>query len=290
MILFTTIILLIVYKFHFFQPKISLFHLYHKCLERFSDTKKLHENKYLLAMLLIPTLILIIKLLFIYIFIPGIWGALLSLLIWVTIAYLCINHRHVTETFDACMDAVHRDDLKAAGKYMVDLDCNFDGLDIKKKNVGHYVGASAIWINYRYVVSKLVFLMLGGIFAPATLFLYSLASIIQADLHQKKIHSSLIDRLMFVLDWIPARFISCTYLLTGHFNRGMVTWMKLALMPHQVVHKLVLMVAQSALFSEEDLKKESEKNKALGFIELSQRTSVLILLLIAFLTIFGVIR
>ena len=77
--------------------------------------------------------------------------------------------------------------------------------------------------------------------------------------------------------------------MTGNFGRAMMTYVKLIILPHNNPKEILIPVAEKAVFIEEENSEAQTSRIFHSYIDLVYRSSILLLLLIAFLTIIGVI-
>tara|TARA_B100001094_G_scaffold333457_1_gene412835 strand:+ start:23159 stop:24031 length:873 start_codon:yes stop_codon:yes gene_type:complete len=290
MTLFTSLVLLVLFKFNLFQQRLSLTHGLQWCLGKYLPDEKIIQPRYFWAILFVPAVSIFLGLFILNFLLPYFFGSVLILVIWVGVAYLCFNHRFIQDKVVLAHETLEQDDTGGALKHAHDIDHDVDSFLIDKDKMGLYIGHLSIWVNYRYIATRLFYLMFGGMFAPALLFFYCTCCFIQDHFYKHQLDYKTIDKILFFLDWLPTRLISCSYLLTGHFTRGAVVWMQYALLPLTPSIKIILSVSEAALLSKQDLKNETQQYIADTFFQLSHRTSILVLVVIALFTIVGILR
>ena len=288
MTLLISLILLALFYFNLFFEKLNANRLFAASITRFVSVEKMAKPIYFWLVLTLPALLIFILLLVFSLMVDGILGWLFVFITWLGVGYLCFNVQIKRSEVMGAYEAVQRDNMQDAVQALQGIDHELDEMKPTKSKLGLGVGEIFVWGHYRYVCAKLFYLMVGGLYAPVLLVVYTTACWMQEMLSQKAPHAR-IQQVLFILDWVPARLVACGYLLIGHFTRALGAWMKLVLLPHKSAKEIILEVAKHAIFSEKDLKEEPAHAIAIGYWMLASRTLIFILLLIALLTIFGLL-
>ena len=282
MTLFSVLILFAVYKLGFFQERLSIDRVFDLIREKLFDDKKLNKPMYFWVALCLPAALILV----VWLVLKGLLIGLLSLLIWIVIAYFCFNQQYRYEKVGSALEALKADDMKTVMEHVGHLEETIPMQDINKKEFGAAFGNLIIWMQYRRLAAVLIYFMLLG---PAMAVLYC-SALYYEDYFQNKTKSpTLFKKFIFILDWVPARLVSFTYLLTGNFPRGSIAWTKKALLPHQVAYDVITDVSTKSIYSDEQLLSEETSVISNSYFQLAKRTSVLWLVILALLTIFGVI-
>lgn len=281
MTLFSILVLFGVYKLGFFQERWSIHHLLSAFRESFFDDKKINKPIYFWFALIFPAVFVFI----VCLVVKGMVIGLLSLLLWIVIAYLCFNQQIRYEHVVKSVESFKSNDSKASIEHLSSVEVT-QSMDSDKKELAPAAGQLIIWSEYRRWIAVLIYFMLLG---PAFAVLYCSALYYEDFFHGKSKQPKLFKKFVFILDWVPARAVAFSYLLTGNFPRGFLAWTKKALLPHLSAHDIVTNVATKSIYSDEQLQSEEAPVVVSSYFQLAQRTFILWLVILALLTIFGVI-
>lgn len=217
----------------------------------------------------------------------GLLFGVVSLLLWVLIPLLCVGCLHYRELYKKYLLSVCHQDVQ--GSYHVGAElADLPELAIEDQAMlGAKVGRLLTWINYRFYCSIVLLMMIGG---PVAVVFY-------ASVRQVEILSSrhllpripLIEKLLFLLDWIPARIVALGYVLVGNFSHAIPIWLRLVLQPKISAYDLVTNVAMAA----EQISHTSPVSgvcmkSTVGLVDLAKRNLMLLLAAISLSTIFRV--
>lgn len=157
------------------------------------------------------------------------------------------------------------------------------------------VGQTLTWVNYRYYIAVMIWLILFGI--PGVVFyscLRTLVDIVEAesavtDEHEKSEAAEPLDatqRLMAWLDFIPVRIASLGLTLVGNFSKAMPVWLENLLNSSDTpkAHLVRVSLAAEEIHDPENPTCVASVTK---FVEMAKRNVLLMLSLIAILTLYG---
>ncbi|MBL0709566.1 MAG: beta-lactamase regulator AmpE [Colwellia sp.] len=165
-------------------------------------------------------------------------------------------------------------------------------------------GQALIWLNYRYYVAIMFFFVCFG--AAGAVFYRILTTIVE----QQNNDSLDIDdtknnceqngipnmfsgcnhyhNILFYLDWLPVRLTSLGYIFVGHFSKALPIWLESLFDSKKPAHEILINVAQNS----EDIKvnKDDCTAEPCLLVHLAKRNILLMLVIIAVLTLIGVIN
>lgn len=93
-----------------------------------------------------------------------------------------------------------------------------------------------------------------------------------------------VDAILHVLDWLPVRLAGVVYALTGHGEKALPAWFASLTDLHSSQYHVLTRLAQFSLARDPHLDKV-EKPKAA--VAMAKKTSVVVVVVIAVLTIYG---
>jgi AmpE protein len=206
-----------------------------------------------------------------------------ELAINIAVLLVCFGCAKQRALYKAYLNALTRDDGTAASLYALQMGQK----RTEDQQGGETFGQTLAWVNFRFYCAVIFWFVVLG--APGAV-LYALVRTF-ADLvrdNHKVIfakHFKLIHKLLFWLDWLPARIASFGYLVIGNFNKGTSCWLHYALDFSSPNRKVVTYTALAA--------EQVEKRyygctyEATCMIKLVKRNVLFYLVLIALLTLFG---
>ncbi|MGL4859268.1 MAG: regulatory signaling modulator protein AmpE, partial [Enterobacteriaceae bacterium] len=151
-----------------------------------------------------------------------------------------------------------------------------------------------IWINYRFYLAPLFWLLLGILLTPlyGPLFLagYAFLRAYQAWLIRNgtvlQRTQSGIDMLLHLLDWIPTRLSGLVYGLFGRGERALPAWFASLGDLRTPAWQVLSHLTRFSLAKEPD---DKLIDTPVAAVELARRATLLVVLLVAILTIVGII-
>ncbi|MBH0037064.1 beta-lactamase regulator AmpE [Pseudoalteromonas sp. SWN166] len=201
----------------------------------------------------------------------------------IAVLLVCFGCAKQRALYKSYLNALTRDDGIAASLY---------ALQIGQKRTegeenGETFGQTLAWVNFRFYCAVIFwFVVLGAPGAVLYALVRTLADLVRED--HKVIFAKrfkLIHKLLFWLDWLPARITSFGYLVIGNFNKGTSCWLRYVLNFKSPNREVVTCTALAA--------EQVEKRyygctyEATCMIKLVKRNVLFYLVLIALLTLFG---
>ncbi|KAA1150240.1 beta-lactamase regulator AmpE [Pseudoalteromonas fuliginea] len=201
----------------------------------------------------------------------------------IAVLLVCFGCAKQRALYKSYLNALTRDDGTAASLY---------ALQIGQKRTdaqdgGETFGQTLAWVNFRFYCAVIFwFVVLGAPGAVLYALVRTLADLVRED--HKVIFAKrfkLIHKLLFWLDWLPARITSFGYLVIGNFNKGTSCWLRYVLNFKSPNREVVTCTALAA--------EQVEKRyygctyEATCMIKLVKRNVLFYLVLIALLTLFG---
>lgn len=218
--------------------------------------------------------------------VEGIFYGIVSLITWTVVALICIGCTHYRDLYKRYLLSVCKDDIQ--GSYYLAAQLS----DVEKMNVddetclGSRVGRQLSWINYRFYCSIVLMMIIGG---PTAVVFYASLRTLDLMVFKKQLPElALISKLLFIIDWLPARLIGLAYVLVGNFSNAISVWFSLTINFKAPAYDVVSKVAMAA----EQMSK-SQGNEGIcmqstcRLVSLAKRTLLLLVVAISLLTIFG---
>lgn len=145
-----------------------------------------------------------------------------------------------------------------------------------------------LWINFRFYLAPLFWLIVGGTWGPVTLMGYAFLRAWQYWLarYQTPHHrlQSGIDGVLHVLDWVPVRLAGVVYALIGHGEKALPAWFASLGDFHTSQYQVLTRLAQFSLAREPHVDKVETPKAA---VSMAKKTSFVVVVVIALLTIYG---
>lgn len=211
------------------------------------------------------------------------------LLMWITLLLLCIGAGNIRRQYRNYLVAATRGDNNAATAiseeliliYSLPMDC--DPLDRLRKlqNV-------LLWINFRFYLAPLFWLVIVGPWGPVALAGYAFLRAWQTWLIRRstpiKHARSGIDILLHWLDWIPVRLACIAYILLGNSEKTPLFWFTSLRDIHRSQYSVLTQLAQTLLVEHEQSYLDAVQTPR-SAVSLAKRTTIVIVLLIILLNI-----
>ena len=201
----------------------------------------------------------------------------------IAVLLVCFGCAKQRALYKSYLNALTRDDGTAASLYALQIGQkrtnDIDG--------GETFGQTLAWVNFRFYCAVIFwFVVLGAPGAVLYALVRTLADLVRED--HKVIFAKrfkLIHKLLFWLDWLPARITSFGYLVIGNFNKGTSCWLRYVLNFKSPNREVVTCTALAA----EQIEKRYYgcTYEATCMIKLVKRNVLSYLVLIALLTLFG---
>ncbi|MCO7966886.1 beta-lactamase regulator AmpE [Escherichia fergusonii] len=227
-----------------------------------------------------------------FLLLRGLQGLLFNvptLLVWILISLLCIGAGRARVHYHAYLKAASQDDAHAR-KTMANELTLIHGVppDCDEREYLRELQNALLWINFRYYLAPLFWLVVGGSWGPVTLVGYAFLRAWQSWLVRyqtpQQRQQSGVDAILHVLDWLPVRLAGVVYALTGHGEKALPAWFASLTDLHSSQYHVLTRLAQFSLARDPHLDKV-EKPKAA--VAMAKKTSVVVVVVIAVLTIYG---
>ncbi|MBQ4832760.1 beta-lactamase regulator AmpE [Pseudoalteromonas sp. MMG010] len=206
------------------------------------------------------------------------WQLIINIVV-LLICFGCAKHRALYKSY---LNALTREDNTAASLYAEQL-----GQKKLAEDSGETLGQTLAWVNFRFYCAVIFWFVVLGV-AGATLYAiirtYSDLARNNDNVIFSK-HYKLLQRLLFWLDWLPARIASFGYLVIGNFNKGTSCWLRYALDFNSSNRQIITCTALAA----EQIEQQHYgcAYEATCMIKLVKRNVLFYLVLIALLTLFA---
>lgn len=211
------------------------------------------------------------------------------LVAWILIGLLCIGAGKARLHYHAYLNAAARDDAHARDAMASELTL-IHGVppDCDEREFLRELQNALLWNNFRFYLAPLFWLIVGGPWGPVTLVGYAFLRAWQSWLarYQTPHHrlQSGIDAILHVLDWIPVRLAGVVYALLGHGEKALPAWFASLADLHTSQYQVLTRLAQFSLAREPHTDKVETPKAA---VSLAKKTSFVVVVVIAVLTIYG---
>ncbi|MFP2507803.1 beta-lactamase regulator AmpE [Buttiauxella gaviniae] len=246
------------------------------------------KNFSLLRTILMTTLCMLVVFLCIRA-LQGLFFNVLLLVFWIALGVLCIGAGQVRLHYHAYLQAVSHGDSHARDAMASELTL-IHGVppDCDEREYLKELQNALLWINFRFYLAPLFWFIVGGVWGPVTLAGYAFLRAWQTWLArnhspQERLHSG-IDTILHVLDWVPVRLFGVAYALLGHGERALPAWFASLADRHTSQYQVLTRLAQYSLAREPHLDKIKTPKAA---VSMAKKTSLVILVVVALLTIYG---
>lgn len=219
----------------------------------------------------------------------GILFGVAQLLLWILIGLLCIGAGSVRLHYHAYLKAASRDDVAAHQAMAAELTL-IHGVPVEcsEREFLRELQNALIWINFRYYLAPLFWFVVGGPYGPVLLVGYAFLRAWQSWLakHQSPLEraQSGVDSLLHVIDWLPVRLAGVAYALLGHGEKALPAWFAALTDLHRPQYQVLTSLAQFSLERDPHLDKVETPRIA---VALAKRISLVLVVVVALLTIYG---
>ncbi len=211
------------------------------------------------------------------------------LVFWILLGLLCIGAGVVRLHYHKYLLAASHGDINARVAMVSELtlihgvppDCNETEFLRELQN-------ALLWINYRFYLAPLFWLIVGGPWGPVTLAGYAFLRAWQSWLarhhtpHQRL--QSGIDAILHVLDWVPVRLAGVAYALLGHGEKALPAWFASLGDIHSSQYQVLTRLAQFSLARDVHTDNVQTPKAA---VSMAKKTTFAIVVVVALLTIYG---
>ena len=148
---------------------------------------------------------------------------------------------------------------------------------------GYTLGQHLVWINFQHYMAVALWFAAFGV---TGVILYAGCRCVGQELVQQQ-HPQrvVVAKLLFVLEWLPARLASFGFLLVGQFNRGFAVWLKYLGNFQATSMEVIASVARATEVVESERDDRTEEPCAM--LQLARRNLMLLLVALAMLTLSG---
>ncbi|PHM26965.1 beta-lactamase regulator AmpE [Xenorhabdus budapestensis] len=212
-----------------------------------------------------------------------------AILLCIMISLLCIGAGSLRHSYREYLRAVRIDDLDQQNMHLTHLTMG-QGIpsNTTKDERLREIQNALIWINFRYYLAPIFWLVVMGKFGPAILMGYGFLRAYQGwsaryGTTVQRAQSG-VDALLNCLDWIPARLAGIAYALLGHGEKALPAWIASLSDLRTSQYKVVSQLAQFALSKEPHL---DLLNTPLAAVKIAKKATFTIVIIVALLTIYG---
>ena len=211
------------------------------------------------------------------------------LVVWIMLGLLCIGAGKVRLHYHAYLKAAARGDAHARDAMASELTM-IHGVppDCDEREFLRELQNALLWINFRFYLAPLFWFIVGGTWGPVMLvgyaFLRAWQSWLARYMTPPQRHQSGIDAILHVLDWIPARLVGVVYALIGHGEKALPAWFASLYDRHTSQYQVLTRLAQYSLAREPQLDRVETPKVA---VSMAKKTSFVVVVVVALLTIYG---
>lgn len=221
--------------------------------------------------------------------VSGILFGLVGLLLWIAIALMCIGAGETREHYRLYLAAAQRKETDATQAMAAEL-ALIHGLPLEatERDKLCELQNALLWINFRFYLAPLFWFVVAGPYGPVALVGYAVLRARQTCLARH--HTPLaraesgVDALLRWLDWLPARLVGVAYALLGHGEKALPAWLASLGDFHHSPYWVVTQLAQFSLAREPHIDPVETPRAA---VTLAKKVSVVIVVVVALLTIYG---
>ncbi len=279
MALFSLLIAIFAERMKFLPQNWQIAPLLSQFQKRFIGSHSLASPTYVLLALILPASFVAVLLWLA----QGVLFGMVSLLVWVAIAIICLSHSAIRATFKHFIQAACRGDVQACYHLSTELEGSCTKA-VSENELGTKVGQSVAWINYRNYGAVAIYLIALG---PVGAVFYSTLRFYSEESQRQSLTPPFVSKLCFLMDWLPSRLFSFGYLLSGHFSHGLSTWLPLISKPMSSARNIIVDTALASEILPEKSDAPICIQSTLALLTLAKRSFILLVTLLSLLTIFG---
>ncbi|MEX0444859.1 beta-lactamase regulator AmpE [Xenorhabdus sp. SGI246] len=212
-----------------------------------------------------------------------------AILLCIMISLLCVGAGSLRHSYREYLRAVRIDDSDQQNIHLTHLTMG-QGIssNTTKDERLREIQNALIWINFRYYLAPIFWLVVMGEFGPAILMGYGFLRAYQGWLARNgttlQRAQSGVDALLNCLDWIPARLAGIAYALLGQGEKALPAWIASLSDLRTSQYKVVSQLAQFALSKEPHL---DLLDTPLAAVKIAKKATFTIVIIVALLTIYG---
>ena len=219
----------------------------------------------------------------------GLLFGVLQLLFWIVAGLLCIGAGSVRQHYHSYLKAASHDDDAAHQAMAAELTL-IHGVPVEcsEREFLRELQNALIWINFRFYLAPMFWLVAGGPWGPVLLVGYAFLRAWQGWLAKHGTpmarSQSGVDAILHLLDWIPVRLAGVAYALLGHGEKALPAWFASLTDRHRSQYQVLTTLAQFSLSRDPHTDKVETPRVA---VALAKKTSLVLVVAVALLTIYG---
>ncbi|RUO80060.1 hypothetical protein CWI84_07100 [Idiomarina tyrosinivorans] len=202
---------------------------------------------------------------------------LVEFVLSIVLLFMAINCQPQRALYRQYLQAANRGEQDLCDQYAQQAQQQLDAVPIEGMR------SVLIWQHYQHYAAVVIFYLLFGIVGVV-----SYATVRETAILATRYPSQFQlnwSRVLWVLDWVPARATAAGLLLVGHFSQALGVWTRLITQPQLGGHEILLQTAEAAMDPHED--DDNHSGRLTHAIELLKRNLLLLVCLVAILTLFG---
>lgn len=211
------------------------------------------------------------------------------LVFWILTGLLCIGAGVVRAHYHKYLLAASHDDVHARDAMAGELTL-IHGVPPACSETEYLreLQNALLWINFRFYLAPMFWLIVGGSWGPVTLVGYAFLRAWQSWLarhhtpHQRL--QSGIDAILHTLDWVPVRLAGVAYALLGHGEKALPAWFASLGDIHTSQYQVLTQLAQFSLARDVHTDKVQTPKAA---VSMAKKSTFAIVVVVALLTIYG---
>lgn len=211
------------------------------------------------------------------------------LLFWVALGVLCIGAGQVRLHYHDYLRAANHGDAHAYDAMASELTL-IHGVqpECSEREYLQALQNALLWINFRYYLAPLFWLVVGGTWGPVLLVGYAFLRAWQTWL--ARFHTphdrlrSGIESILHVVDWVPVRLVGIVYALLGHGEKALPAWFRSLTDFHSSQYQVLTQLAQYSLAREPHHDRIKTPKAA---VSMAKKASLVIVVVVSLLTIYG---
>jgi len=211
------------------------------------------------------------------------------LIFWVALGVLCIGAGEVRLHYHAYLKAANHGDVNAYEAMASELTL-IHGIqpECSEKEYLQELQNALLWINFRFYLAPLFWLVIGGLWGPAFLAGYAFLRawqtwLVRFHTPHERLRSG-IESVLHVVDWVPVRLIGIVYALLGHGEKALPAWFASLTDRHTSQYQVLTELAQYSLAREPHFDKIKTPKAA---VSMAKKASLVIIVIVSLLTIYG---
>ncbi|MGV3345580.1 beta-lactamase regulator AmpE [Enterobacteriaceae bacterium LUAb1] len=219
----------------------------------------------------------------------GLFFGVPLLLFWIITGLLCIGAGSVRRHYQAYLRGASAGDshaCKAMRSELMQIHGVPPGCD--EQTYLRELQNALLWINYRFYLAPMFWLVIGGFWGPILLTGYAVLRAWQGWLacHQtsQARKNSGVDILLHWLDWLPVRLAGVAYALAGKGEQALPAWFASLSDYRTPPYQVLTQLAQFALMRDPHTDSVETPQRA---VTLAKRVSLILVVAVALLTIYG---